>query len=161
MKEQLAAAANNRKIELRWLLMGLALGETQRLDRYCRAKPDPSDTTQLMLDLPTLPIDIVWLSQRLDPASSLAPETRYLLCLVVGGLQGNAVAAEKSLEAVFIDAKDPGSHAAARWALLQQGRSADELEKLIADRSEAAAKDAARDWYVAPPRGPRGRQVRG
>jgi formylglycine-generating enzyme required for sulfatase activity len=161
VKEQLAAAANNRKIELRWLLMGLALGETQRLDRYCRAKPDPSDTTQLMLDLPTVPIDVVWLSKILDPASSLAPETRYLLCLVVGGLHGNAVAAEKSLEAVFIDAKDPGSHAAARWALLQQGRSADELEKLIADRSEAAAKDAGRDWYITPPLGPRGRQVPG
>jgi hypothetical protein len=73
VKEQLAAAANNRKIELRWLLMGLALGETQRLDRYCRAKPDPSDTTQLMLDLPTVPIDVVWLSKILDPASSLAP----------------------------------------------------------------------------------------
>ncbi|MGV2335853.1 MAG UNVERIFIED_CONTAM: hypothetical protein LVR18_17620 [Planctomycetaceae bacterium] len=62
---------------------------------------------------------------------------------------------------MFIHAKDPGSHAAARWALLQQGRSADELEKLIAERSEAAAKNAGRDWYVTPPLGPKGRQVPG
>ncbi|MFM7836534.1 MAG: hypothetical protein ACKPJD_32465, partial [Planctomycetaceae bacterium] len=40
VQQQLNASGGNRKTELRWLLMGLELGETQRLDRYCKPKPD-------------------------------------------------------------------------------------------------------------------------
>jgi len=158
VQQQLNASGDNRKTELRWLLMGLELGETQRLDRYCKPKPDPSDTTQLMLDLPTVPIDVVWINQILEPGkTALAPDTRHLLCLVVGGLQGNGVAAEKSLVEVFKNAQDPGSHAAARWALQQLGYSFESLENLIADRSETDA----RDWYVTPRLGATGKQVPG
>jgi len=161
VSRQLQAVTDNRKIELRWLLMGLALGETQRLDYYCQAKPDPSDTTQLMLDLPTVPIDVDWLNQVLAPSYPLAAETRYLLCLVAGGLQAGPVEAESSLRTLFTEAPDPGTHAAARWALQQLQYTDDVLENMIAGCTEQLAEQTKRDWYVTPRLGPPDRQVPG
>ena len=161
VSRQLQAVVDNRKIELRWLLMGLALGETQQLDYYCKAKPDPSDTTQLMLDLPTVPIDVEWLNQVLAPSYPLAAETRYLLCLVAGGLQAGPVEAESSLRTLFTEAPDPGTHAAARWALQQLQYTDDVLENMIAGCTEQVAEQTKRDWYVTPRLGPPDRQVPG
>ncbi|MFM7168227.1 MAG: SUMF1/EgtB/PvdO family nonheme iron enzyme, partial [Planctomycetaceae bacterium] len=153
VQEQLqqATAVGNRQLELRWLLLGLALGETTRLDAYCGAKSDPSDTTELMVDLAKIPIDVSWLSEVLGDESALQPATRYVLCLVVGGLQGSGVAARATLEELYRTAGDAGTHGAARWALLQQGVSADHLDELIADRAEAEATGGKRDWYVSRP----------
>jgi len=153
VQEQLqqATAVGNRQLELRWLLLGLALGETTRLDAYCGAKSDPSDTTELMVDLAKIPIDVSWLSEVLGDQSALQPATRYVLCLVVGGLQGSGVAARATLEELYRTAGDAGTHGAARWALLQQGVSADRLDELIADRAEAEATGGKRDWYVSRP----------
>ncbi|MFM8725602.1 MAG: hypothetical protein ACKON9_10815, partial [Planctomycetaceae bacterium] len=153
VQEQLqqATAVGNRQLELRWLLLGLALGETTRLDAYCGAKSDPSDTTELMVDLAKIPIDVSWLSEVLGDESALQPATRYVLCLVVGGLQGSGVAARATLEELYRTAGDAGTHGAARWALLQQGVSADRLDELIADRAEAEATGGKRDWYVSRP----------
>ncbi|MGV2334784.1 MAG UNVERIFIED_CONTAM: hypothetical protein LVR18_11935 [Planctomycetaceae bacterium] len=94
--------------------MGLALGESTQLDRYCAAKPDPSDTTELMLDLAKVPIDLNWLSELLYQQSAVKPDTRYVLCLVIGGLQGSGVAARPTLEQLYRTAPDAGTHAAAQ-----------------------------------------------
>lgn len=88
---QRAVARIQRYTEMRWLLMGLALGESTQLDRYCAAKPDPSDTTELMLDLAKVPIDLGWLSELLERQSAVKLDMRYVRCLVIGGLQGSGV----------------------------------------------------------------------
>ena len=147
---QRAVDAKQRYVEMRWLLMGLALGESTQLDACCAAKPNPSDTTELMLDLAKVPIDLTWLSGLLDQQSRVQPDTRYVLCLVIGGLQGSGVAAQRTLEQLYQTAPDAGTHAAARWALLQQGLRGDELDKMIAERGEKAADAPKRDWFVTP-----------
>ena len=148
---KLATDAKKRYVEMRWLLMGLALGESTQLDTYCAAKPDPSDTTELMLDLAKVPIDLPWLSELLKDQTAVKPETRYVLCLVIGGLQGSGVAARDTLAELYRTAPDAGTHAAARWALLQQGESLVQLNRMIAERSDAQADVGKQDWYVTPP----------
>ncbi|MFO0221831.1 MAG: hypothetical protein ACK56E_00830, partial [Planctomyces sp.] len=145
---QLAETARDRQLELRWLLLGVALGETTRLDSYCAAKDDPSDATALMVDLAKIPIDVSWLSEVLRDNSRVRPATRYVLCLVLGGLQGSGVAARATLEELYRTAGDCGTHSAARWALLQQGVPSKSLDEMIAGRDGGDAESGKRDWYV-------------
>jgi sulfatase modifying factor 1 len=145
---QLAVNDGDRQLELRWLMLGVALGETTRLDSYCAAKDDPSDATALMVDLAKIPIDVSWLSEVLRDNSRVRPATRYVLCLVLGGLQGSGVAARATLEELYRTAGDCGTHSAARWALLQQGVPSKSLDEMIAGRDGGDAESGKRDWYV-------------
>ena len=145
---QLAVNDGDRQLELRWLMLGVALGETTRLDSYCAAKDDPSDATALMVDLAKIPIDVSWLSVVLRDQSRVRPATRYVLCLVLGGLQGSGVAARATLEELYRTAGDCGTHSAARWALLQQGVPSKSLDAMIVDRDVRDAEAGKRDWYV-------------
>jgi len=79
---------------------------------------------------------------------------QYLRCLLLGAcLTGDGAVTDEilsELSSLFQTATDAGVHAAARWALLQQGKTLVELDADTATSSEAKLTPE-KQWYVTAP----------
>jgi hypothetical protein len=64
-------------------------------------------------------------------------DTQSAVCLVLGDLGTDAMEVRDKLRQLYEDSPEPGIHAAARWALQQQGIGAAELDRWIEGKKHA------------------------
>ncbi|MEJ7596169.1 MAG: formylglycine-generating enzyme family protein, partial [Planctomycetaceae bacterium] len=109
----------------------------------CKLQADPTQRTSFIHSFSEFSGDLKQIATWLDD-DKLEPEIRSALCVAVGTLKTEGKqATQKVLEKLYQTAVDGGTHSAARWALLQQGVTEDELETLIVDQQES---DPRREW---------------
>ncbi len=143
---RLQSSASDDALRNRWLAISAGLKLSEPLLALCKLQADPRQRTSFIHSFSAFSGDVKQIATWLDD-EKLDPEIRSALCIAVGTLKTEGKqATRKVLEKLYQTAVDGGTHSAARWALLQQGVTEEELEGLNRERTEI---DATRDWYVS------------
>jgi hypothetical protein len=139
LQKRTDAEEADRARQLRFLLLTGLLGHWEPLNRICRADEDPTDRTAWIHDQKELvPIDPgLLLEMAFREQSTAEPDTQSAVCLVLGDLGTDAMEVRDKLRQLYEDSPEPGIHAAARWALQQQGIEATELDRWIEGKKHA------------------------
>ncbi len=127
----------HQELHHRCVAVALGLRDQREAKTLCQAGPDPKGRTALIQGLVDVPVDwsdlAAWLKGSLaapgnqapgNQALAMDPDVRSALCIAIGnrGRKGSE-ATGVVLEQLYQQAADAGTHSAARWALLQQGKS--------------------------------------
>lgn len=133
LQKRTNAATADRALQLRYLLLTGLLGHWEPLNRICRADEDPTDRTDWIHDQKNFVlIDLVLLAEKaFGDQTTAEPDTQSAVCLVLGVLGTEALEGRGRLRQLYENSPEPGIHAAARWALQQQGIGAAELDRWI------------------------------
>lgn len=142
LQKRIADAATEQT-KNRLIAVAAELGITDAVAQVCSLQTDPSQRTSFVHGFSDFPGDLKKLAAVLLDHESLAPETRSALCIAVGKLGVDGKPATQSvLKTWYQTAPDGGTHSAARWALIQQGVSEEELVQLIRDRPQPDVEPA-------------------
>ncbi|MFM7924511.1 MAG: hypothetical protein ACKPJJ_30170, partial [Planctomycetaceae bacterium] len=118
--------------------MAALLGDWGPVNDICAVDEDPGDRVEFIHDLSTLvPADPELLAELVTVKgdSALPAETQSAICLILGKLGTAAQGVQLQLFELFENSPVSGVHAAARWALQQQGIEAAVLDRRIVGKS--------------------------
>ncbi len=120
----------------RFVIVAGELGFTKLVNAVCKLQPDPSKRTSLIHGFKDFPGDLVRVAGLMENETLIA-DARAALCIAVGKLgKEGKLAIHNVLKKLYQTAADGGTHSAARWALLQQGATEEELGQFIQEHPQ-------------------------